>query len=138
MLRNEKGQGTSEFVLGLGFFFVLILVLISLIGRAVPAEASLPPMDMSNPHPEEKHGLVASIRIDACFENNGSMMQFRNHDTGRRADLCKLPDGKFAVRISEQDGSGGLRMVTQFIKDKMKDINEVVRYLGNRGYDPIQ
>lgn len=137
MPRNEKAQSLCEVALGFGVIAVLVLLLISLIGRAVPAEASLPPMDLSNPHPEEKHGLVSNLRIDACFENNGSMMSFRNHDTGRRADLCKLPDGKFAVRISEDTGSG-LRMVTQFIKEKMKDLNEVVRYLGNRGYDPIQ
>ena len=137
-MRNEKGQSLTEVALGLGVVMVLVLLLVSMIGKAVPAEASLPPMDMSNPHPEEKHGLVSNLRIDACFQNNGTMMSFRNRDTGRRADLCKLPDGKFAVRISEQSEGGGLRMVTQFIKEKMKDLNEVVRYLGNRGYDPIQ
>ena len=137
MMRNQKGQSLPELALILVPVGLLILALLALIGRAVPAEASLPDMDLSNPHPGEKHGFVASLQIDACFENNGSMMSFRNHDTGRRADLCKLPDGKFAVRISEDTGSG-LRMVTQFIKEKMKDLNEVVRYLGNRGYDPIQ
>lgn len=138
MIRAQKAQSATEFALGLTFVALLVFALVALIGRPVPAEASLPPMDMDNPHPEEKHGMVTNLRINACFDNNGTMMTLMNHTTGRRADLCKLPDGQYGVRISESNGNGGLRIVSQFLKEKMKMLEDVLRYLSNRGYTPVQ
>jgi capsid protein len=77
-------------------------------------------MDMSNPHPEEKHGLVSNLRIDACFQNNGTMMSFRNRDTGRRADLCKLVQNPQSLTLSR-----GLPIWHNAI-DKFQDLDRYI------------
>jgi putative hemolysin len=125
---------------GLTLLLLVVALAIAGIGLAQSiglAAAALPAMDLSNGHPVEKHGAGLNAAITQCFDQNGSMMSFINRETGRRADLCQMPDGKFALRISERT-NGGWRMVTQFLKEKLRTLNDVVRYLGNTGYDPIQ
>lgn len=136
----QKGQSLTEAALGLGLIAGLLLILWIVIGPVVSEGFAMAvgSLDLSNGHAAERHGATTVEAINKCLENNGSTMDLVNRDTGRKAQICRMDDGRFAVRILEKDSSGGWRMVTAFVKEKLKSLSDVVRYLGNKGYDPIQ
>ena len=82
-------------------------------------------------HAVERHGTDAVI-VKTCQETSGNFETWDNPETNRSANIVCLPDGRFGLEICESDGS----MVTCFIKDKMKRIEQVYNYLKNRGYTP--
>jgi hypothetical protein len=68
--------------------------------------------------------------VDLCNTNPGAILQ--NPDTRRTACIVFDPDaGSWGVGVFD-DASG--RNVTAFYKEKLKSFDEVLRYLGNRGY----
>lgn len=77
-------------------------------------------------HAIEKHGQEAVI-VSQCAD----FPQFKmvNPETGRIASICLTPDG-WGVYIAEADG----RNVTAFLKNKLRSIEQVIRYMQNRGY----
>jgi len=123
-----------------GLLMLLALVAIAvamLIGPRMAAMATDVQVDLSNAHAATKHGESTVERVNRCFREQGTLTILTRSD-GRRAEICKTDDGKFAIRILEGDGSGGWRMVTEFIKEKMRTLDEVFRYLGNSGFRPLQ
>lgn len=96
-----------------GFIFILLF---AVIGGLVL---------FSLAHAMERHGNDA---VAVC--NQPPIMQLINPATDRQAHICSMPDGKFGVRIVAKDGD----VITAFVKEKMKSVEDVVRYLNNRGY----
>lgn len=101
-------NGTSK-----GFIFILLF---AVIGGLVL---------FSLAHAMERHGNDA---VAVC--NQPPIMQLINPATDRQAHICSMPDGKFGVKIVAKDGD----TVTAFVKEKMRTVEDVVRYLNNRGY----
>jgi hypothetical protein len=121
--------------------FILILAGLALLamiaGPRMAATLQEMPVDLSNGHPVEKHGPSTVERVNKCFNERGTFAILTRSD-GRRAEICRTEDGKFAIRILEQNGTGGWRMVTEFIKEKMRTLDDVFRYLGNSGFTRMQ
>jgi hypothetical protein len=113
------------------------LAVAMLIGPRMAAMATDLQVDLSNGHPVERHGTSVVERVNRCFREQGTFAILTRSD-GRRAEICRTEDGKFAIRILEENGTGGWRMVTEFIKEKMRTLDEVFRYLGNSGFTPLQ
>jgi len=80
-------------------------------------------------HAVEKHGEEIVSVVRNC---NGGIELF-NPDTNRIACIVNLGDKKFGVRIIEKVGDS-YKEVTAFIKDKMHSVEQVIKYLNNRGY----
>jgi len=53
----------------------------------------------------------------------------------RQAEICQIEPGKFGIRISTSDLK---ETITQFIKNKLTRVEQVERYLTNRGYIRIK
>ncbi|RPJ39271.1 MAG: hypothetical protein EHM35_02760 [Planctomycetaceae bacterium] len=83
-------------------------------------------------HAVEQHGVNA-LAVRACVENGGTLETWENPETFRQASICLLPDGRFGVMIHRFG-----REVTSFVKDKLRSLDQVRRYLSNRGYLPAQ
>ena len=76
-------------------------------------------------HATERHGDMVTEVCSAPIIHQA----FRQWDN-RQANVCQLPDGRFGIMVCEKDGG----LVTCFIKEKMKELEDVLRYLQNRGY----
>lgn len=113
---RDSNDGSGKFLLIFALAFILLLS-ISFIA--------------ANSHSIERHGNDALL-VEACVNNGGTMEQWWNPNTKRSASICGLPDGRFGILVCEEDGN----VVTCFIKDKMKRLEQVYNYLKNRGYEP--
>lgn len=91
-----------------------------------------------NSHGLEKHGAKALLVI-SCINKSGGILQIENPDDGRIAIICTIEtsdpewekyNGKFGVGIFEENSA----TVTAFIKEKIKNMTGLFRYLYNRGY----
>lgn len=81
-------------------------------------------------HAIAKHGTDAYIAAQ-CAER--PELRMINPENGRIAMIC-LTHAGWGIYIQEADGSN----VTAFVKDKMRDLVEVIRYMRNRGYELLQ
>ena len=81
-------------------------------------------------HTFQRHGATAQAVIN-CWINGGGVKTLHNDTTGRDAHLCVLIDNgkKFGVVIQEND-----TVITAFLKEKMKSIEQVLQYMSNAGY----
>ncbi len=98
-----------------------VLMLMALLGFGILAAIVL------SQHATEKHGVSADI-VRQCMNSNGPIEIWINPTTGREANICKIGE-KFGVQIVD-----GNREITAFIKEKMKTLSQVQRYLTNSGY----
>lgn len=114
VLQVESGPGVS-------FKFIVFVLMVIIVFCCV--------------HAVQRHGEQVVESIDQCFNKNGPMAQFQNPTTGRKAEICQMDDGKFALQVRE--GNTG-RIVTKFIKDKMRSFDQVAQYLKNCGYGRVQ
>lgn len=112
---GTDGRKLAGFLLGAGLLLGLLILF------AV----------MVNAHAIERHGSDA-VYVKECQASSGNLESWFNPDTQRSANIVCLPEGKFGLEICEEDGS----MVTCFIKEKMKKLEQVYQYLQNRGYTP--
>ena len=81
-------------------------------------------------HAEARHGEGIVDMAEGCIKSRGIIRQMMNPGTQRIAKVCQMEDGRFITEILEDTGD----LVTAFIKEKMKTIDQVVRYLTNGGY----
>lgn len=87
-------------------------------------------------HADQKHGGDAEL-IRANCDNGNVVFELINFLTGRTGQCVELknpedPDGaKYGIRILD-----GEQEITAFKKEKMNILDQVVRYLINRGYTP--
>jgi hypothetical protein len=79
-------------------------------------------------HGYTNHGSDA-VRVRECFDKFGSIHMFFNPRTDRYAELCFMDDGKYGIRILEEG-----REITVFVKNKLKRLEQVLKYLENKGY----
>lgn len=82
-------------------------------------------------HGATSHGGDA-LAVRNCISKGGAFEIWFNPNTGREAWLCQIAKGKFGISIRRADGSP----LTEFIKDKMKRLEQVHQYLENAGYKP--
>ena len=82
-------------------------------------------------HATAIHGADA-VRVRECMENNGPYQVWVKPD-GRVVNVCLIEPGVWGLMITD-----GTREVTSFIKNKMKSILDVERYLRNMGAWKIQ
>jgi hypothetical protein len=93
-------------------------------------------------HGGPKHGPELMESLRDCVSNDRTIQIWHNPTTGRSAYVCKLGP-KFGLLIAEvlgKDANGKdiLKEITGFLKDKLKTIEQVERYLRNQGYQPLQ
>lgn len=81
-------------------------------------------------HAVAKHGLDAVV-ASQCAER--PELRMINPATGRIAMICMTEAG-WGIYIVGRDGDN----VTSFVKEKMARIEQVIRYMRNRGYEIIQ
>jgi hypothetical protein len=82
-------------------------------------------------HAEQRHGLGIVDLTEDCLRKFGAVKHLLNPETGRVADICAdTVEAKFYVKIAEKTGD----LVTTFMKEKMKRLDQVLSYLNNRGY----
>ncbi len=81
-------------------------------------------------HAIAKHGSDAVV-ASQCAER--PELRMINPATGRIAMICMTEAG-WGIYIVGRDGGN----VTSFIKEKMARLEQVVRYMRNRGYEIIQ
>ena len=131
-MKAQRGQSLCEVALGLALIAGLLLFLMAYIAPKMAPLLSDITIDAPhvNTHPVEKHGQAVVDQVDQCFGTRGTIDQMRNPITGRRADICQMENGLYAVEINESNGDN----VTKFIKEKLRTLDQVRRYLTNRGY----
>lgn len=116
--------------------WLLLILLAFLAFFALQAIAGVGVVDFSKSHGVKKHGISA-LQIRRCLHQNGPLHDWVNPVTGRRARVCEVEPGRFGVQILEfRDGAW--REITAFAKDKMRSLDQVLRYLSNGGYMPPQ
>ena len=81
-------------------------------------------------HAFTKHGSDA-LAAQTC-KNNPSAIRFYNPSTNRTGLVCQLDSG-WAVVILDKYG----QEVTSFVKNKMKNLDQVLRYMVNAGYNLV-
>jgi len=82
-------------------------------------------------HALEKHKTDAEI-VEECLDKNGPIATLTRSSDNRKAIICEVFPGKFGVKIDEESGTN----VTAFIKNKLKTLEQVFKYLDNTGYAP--
>lgn len=132
---SQRGQGMVEVALGLGLLALLVLLFMGFLEtpsgqlvRAGAADAMTQLEAAANMHALERHGSAA-LDVASELSCSGPIDRIQNPTTGRWANTCQVGD-KFGVLIEESDGS----CVTCFIKDKLANYDQVLRYLANKGY----
>jgi len=119
-----------------GCVVLVVLVALALLALPILSEAFdevLAVVDgwsFASAHANQKHGAVAEAIDDVCHQ--GGEVTMMNPNTKRQAIICKIQlDGQelFGVSIYESGEN-----VTSFLKEKMRSVDEVVRYLSNQGY----
>lgn len=113
---NDNGRGGNPLVA-----IIVILLILFAIAFAMTLSA----------HALERHGDDA-VYVKTCQIKNGTHETWTRDEDGRQANIVLCDDGKFGIEICEPDGV----QVTCFLKEKMRGIEKVYRYLRNRGYEP--
>lgn len=119
-------------------FFLTLVIAAVIILLIAQADLTAFTVDSSESHGEQKHG-GAAVEIRCKVENNNVLFSWINPQTGRCADVVKLDDGKFGMqisRIAENVADSKRFEITAFVKEKMTNVEQVMRYLLNRGYGP--
>lgn len=113
------------------FFFVIALI--------AAAIATWMMVDVAASHATARHAAVAeSVRTCMGPDQMNALQKWYNPTTGRTAFLCQMPDGKFGLQIGyENAGENKFTELTNFVKEQLKRIEQVEKYLRNRGYQPV-
>lgn len=120
-------EGSLSYSGGNSGFKILIIGLLLLIGFG-----SVGIYQAVSQHALEKHSYDAVI-VDSCLQNGaGYLGTFKRGFDGRILKVCQVDTDKFGVKVQEGNGDP----VTDFIKEKLKRIDQVIRYVMNRGYVP--
>jgi len=105
-------------------FWVIVLCLLCVIGIGVYLAVSQ--------HALEKHSYDAVV-VDSCLENGaGYLGEFKRDSDGRILKVCQVDTESFGIKVQESNGNP----VTDFIKEKLRRIDQVLKYVTNRGYKP--
>jgi hypothetical protein len=79
-------------------------------------------------HSVEKHNEKA-VAVRECVQQGKVLGTWINPENGRKALICQVGDNLFGIMIMK-----GKFEITSFLKEKLKSVNDVFRYLSNQGY----
>ena len=85
-------------------------------------------------HAIERHGKDATM-VSECLQRGGQIQLWFNPVTGRHAQICQVSPTLFGIRISKNNLKDD---VTLFLKNKLRRIEQVEKYLTNGGYTRIR
>jgi len=108
-------------VFPMGLLILVLLAVLVVPALKVATEAGV------SAHAAVKHGTYATL-AQKCKDNPDST-RFFNPVTQRTGLVCKV-DGKWAVVIMDRWG----KEVTSFVKEKMHEFPQVLKYMKNAGY----
>ena len=74
-----------------------------------------------------KHYVEA---VRQCLNDNDPLATWVKMTDGRIIHVCKLDSGKYGIQIRD---SSGRREISSFVKEKLKTLSQVNRYLENIG-----
>lgn len=103
--------------------FMLAILAIAILWLSVTAEVTY------GTHAVERHGSDATA-VRCAVERGQTVFKMFNPET-RRWALCVPVGEKWGVQILTEDLT---REITAIVKNKMRHIEDVIRYLGNAGY----
>ena len=84
---------------------------------------------MPNNHALERHGVEA-VMAHNCINDGGTIQATVNRQAdGHKAVVCEIA-GIFYVYVEDKCGNE----VTSMCKNKMSRLDQVIKYLENRGY----
>jgi hypothetical protein len=81
-------------------------------------------------HADLKHGGEAQIVRD-CLNQVGPTLKMYNPSSHRNALVCQIDTNLFGVRILDEKE---VNEVTAFVKNKFHNLEQVIQYLINGGY----
>jgi hypothetical protein len=80
-------------------------------------------------HALEKHGEDA-ITAEQCYEKHGAVAVYLNPSNQRKVYCVPVPElSRFGIIVTSEEG----KIITQFIKNKMKTVEDVLRYIVQSG-----
>lgn len=88
-------------------------------------------------HGEETHG-EEFLEVQRELQKNCAEEIMYNSSTNRYAEIIQLSDGRYGVRICQKISGSIFDEITCFKKNKMKRLNQVIKYLSNQGYERLQ
>lgn len=103
------------------YYLIAIAFLVALASLSVTAA-----LNGLSVHAFEKHGEEA-ILVMQCLTRNGAI-QIWEQPNGRLVRVCQFENGKFGIEITENGNN-----VTAFVKNKLRTLAQVEKYLKNRG-----
>lgn len=83
-----------------------------------------------NAHAIARHGTAVTTASE-CFDHNTPSLNMIRPSDSRNASVC-YDGSQYHVYITAENGDP----ITIFTKEKMKSLDQVVRYLCNAGYIP--
>ena len=81
-------------------------------------------------HAVASHPSAAQAVRD-CMENQGPVAHLHNPDNNRDYYICEIEPGKYGVQILIKDSDGNYHEISSFIKNKMRLLEDVIRYVKN-------
>jgi hypothetical protein len=117
------------------FLFAVVIFAALMILLAVLVTPAGQMINLATSHGEAAHGWSA-VHVRECIERNGPMQTWFNPETGRRGFICQLDETTFGVQILFKE-NGMWNSLTEFVKDKLKTLGQVERYMENAGYVKI-
>lgn len=129
----EKGQTVAEY----GLFGMLLVAFVIMVLAFIPMPTRSNELlnDISF-YAEAIHTNATRFEeaeaVRKCMYYNGYMqLWFKEDDDGAKyIQVCQLPNGKFGIQIMAANLQ---KEITAFIKNKMKRLSQVEKYLQNGG-----
>jgi len=111
---------------------LIFLFLIGIAGMLIFLNFSRTATLIVSEHALEKHSYDAVV-VDSCLQNgSGYLGEFKRDSDGRILKVCQVDTNKYGIKVQESNGNP----VTDFIKEKLRRIDQVLKYVRNRGYEP--
>ena len=107
-------------------------VLLLVLALAMAGLMFLMAVQANRSHAVQKHG-ASYILVRKCLDDNNADQVWKNPVTGRWAEICKMADGRFGIRISEKI-HGMFEEVTGWIFEEEYELWHVEEYMIRRGY----
>lgn len=106
---------------------LFLLVIVAIVAYAM--------LDTANSHAITKHGTDGML-VRECLDNNGPLGVFSHKtDKSRELWLCEIEPGVYGIQIRKLINSSQHDEITAFVKNKMRKLEDVLRYINNSGYD---
>jgi hypothetical protein len=87
-------------------------------------------------HAITKHGENA-IRVSDCMDNKGPVQEWYNAGNGHTIYICQIEPNVFGIDVLFQR-DGRWERLTSFVKEKLKTLADVERYMRNSGATRIK